>query len=575
MADLYISWSSTANQEVETAAKMDEPEMARRASSNIDNANMFIESWVLSSLGEMISVTGERGQAKIPSDHLDELADLSERYEKATDSNIAFGVGFEIHESDIALKVAETRHTEPSIVLYSEGVAEEARELEESKNDDIGPIAPDEEGALEGGAPERDGEEGELMKWEAPGQARPGEASKIEQGRKSYRTLLPSPPSPASSLSPPSATGQPTQSSAISESDQLRQAVASVLQDVKTNMGAIQQLQQTDPSAFQSVMGLVQAFVAVARQAFGEPIQKGEDVFQSLQKSSDYNRMGLMSPEGEFYSTQGKSHPDWAHDNRDIIGWQGTKNLDYQPEEDPEQAVIDDEGATALDHFLNNDWIRIKPNSGIELRGIGSHNIHKIKSILGSMAPPNAGRSLYVDDGGGAKHVPVSMTGRPDFSEIDDIVDAEEPRQVKSNAPNSGAAVDVPNNQLQGQTIEIPNKKPLMQSEHKLENEVAEESAEHPTLPKKTIEQIVSDHEKLGKDENPMSAPGPMRPGVRHELKLPVGTQLDTGTTGIRENSGKVKVRRADGSTAFVSVRAGQITSDSGHPISSRNPSGK
>jgi hypothetical protein len=72
----------------------------------------------------------------------------------------------------------------------------------------------------------------------------------------------------------------------------------------------------------------------------------------------------------------------------------------------------------------------------------------------------------------------------------------------------------------------------------------------------------------LGKDEpGAAHAPQPLKPTAtgHHNLHLPVGTQ----------RADKVKVVHGDGSTSWVQVRAGQITSEDGHPISSRNPGGR
>ena len=389
--DLFLAWRSTANTEVDRATRSNEPEMARRASNGIDTGNMLMQSWVLRSGGEMVVTAGTEGQAKVPAERLDELPDVLEQYEQATDSRVSVGVGFETHEADIALTVAEARGGKPAVVLYNEDVAQEAHEMEQSEeSEELGPLGPEDEALLEDGAPESDGGVQPTLQ-KAEGQAKPGEASKIAAGTKDPQAAMPSPPSPISPASAPSsppgqppagvpapAAGQPQ------DSEQLRQAIVSVLQDVKKNMPAIQQLQQTDPAAFQAVTGLVQAFVAVAQQAFG------------------------------------------------------------------------------------------------------------------------------------------------------------------------------------GQ--------PMAKSEY--EEKVREESSEHPSLPREDIEQIVEDHERLGKDEHPASAPGPMKPGVRHELREPVGTHLDTAAAGTR-NAGKVKVRHQDGKTSYVSVRAGQVLSQDGHAISSRNVGGR
>jgi hypothetical protein len=413
--DLFFAWRSTANIEVERATRGNEPEMARRASTGIETGNMIIQSWVLSAGGEMVSTSGVDGMGKVPAEKLDELADILERYEQSTDSRISVGVGFEPQEADTALRVAEARGGKPAVVLYNEDVAIEAHELEESEDsdDDLGPIAPEDEAELEGGAPESDGGAGQTL-HKAEGDAKPGEASKIVAGSKDPLAAQMSAPSTVSPMSAPS--GQPQAGPAVApgqaqDPQQLKQAVASVLQDVKSNMEAIQELQQSNPQAFQSVVGLVQAFVTVARELFGD--QGG----QPMQKSESQS----------------------------------------------------------------------------EKAGIGPEDVDQGELSIGT----------------------------------------------------------------------------------------AEESKEH-GLDEKTAQGIALDHltedphyySKMKKADGPMHASTPMRPGVRHETILPVGSQLDTSSDGTR-NAGKVKVRRQDGSVAWVSVRAGQILSQDGHPISSRNPGGK
>lgn len=60
----------------------------------------------------------------------------------------------------------------------------------------------------------------------------------------------------------------------------------------------------------------------------------------------------------------------------------------------------------------------------------------------------------------------------------------------------------------------------------------------------------------------------------RHQVVLPVGSQLDPGPSGTR-NVGKIKVRDQEtGKTKWRSVRAGLVMAPDGTPTSSRNPGG-
>lgn len=69
---------------------------------------------------------------------------------------------------------------------------------------------------------------------------------------------------------------------------------------------------------------------------------------------------------------------------------------------------------------------------------------------------------------------------------------------------------------------------------------------------------VTRDELQKGKLPMPENAP-------KHKFKHPVGASKD----------GKVKIRHQDGTSSWVSVRAGQVLSNDGHPISSRNPDGR
>lgn len=63
-------------------------------------------------------------------------------------------------------------------------------------------------------------------------------------------------------------------------------------------------------------------------------------------------------------------------------------------------------------------------------------------------------------------------------------------------------------------------------------------------------------------------------PSGRHHVVLPVGSTLHTGKHA-RDTAGKVKVQHGNGESSWVSVRSGQVLSEDGHTISSRNPKGR
>lgn len=125
-----------------------------------------------------------------------------------------------------------------------------------------------------------------------------------------------------------------------------------------------------------------------------------------------------VSPNGEFFPVS-SSHPDWAQHNYKQYGidFHPTQTLDYEETTDPNEAWMDSEEQIALDKFKEAGWLRVDP-SGIE-GYVSPRNLNLIKRILRDLAKQRAGSSLYIDGGDGTINVPVSYTGRPDFSALD------------------------------------------------------------------------------------------------------------------------------------------------------------
>jgi hypothetical protein len=85
-------------------------------------------------------------------------------------------------------------------------------------------------------------------------------------------------------------------------------------------------------------------------------------------------------------------------------------------------------------------------------------------------------------------------------------------------------------------------------------------------------------HQSEAELEKASLNPAPKAPAQHHHLMLPVGSKKDTGPTASRE-VGKIKVQHQDngqpGKQTWIEARAGQVLSQDGHAISSRNPGGK
>lgn len=146
----------------------------------------------------------------------------------------------------------------------------------------------------------------------------------------------------------------------------------------------------------------------------------GNCKFASTRLAS-YDEMAMVSPEGKMLDTGGLSHPDWALKNWREMGirFEPVKTIDYKPTSDLKEAVLDAEDRDPLDAFMSEGWIRVRPSFGVQTGWLDENNLSLVKQILRDMSKHTRGRSLYVDTGEGTLSVPISMTGRPDFSILD------------------------------------------------------------------------------------------------------------------------------------------------------------
>lgn len=133
-------------------------------------------------------------------------------------------------------------------------------------------------------------------------------------------------------------------------------------------------------------------------------------------RKSNYNEYIMISPDGTIHDAGGYAggHPEWAVNNWQNVGI---------TEED-----IDAAGGSPLLAMLNNGWVRVKPQNGVEVGNLDFGKLDLVKQVLSDIARDNPGEELNVDYsagyGGSTKYVrvPVTMTGRPDFSILERVV---------------------------------------------------------------------------------------------------------------------------------------------------------
>ena len=121
---------------------------------------------------------------------------------------------------------------------------------------------------------------------------------------------------------------------------------------------------------------------------------------------SDYNLDCMVDPQGKVYPIR-SSHLDFVWINSKLIG---SDHIN-----DPTEA---------MERFLSAGWIRVVKCTGVEVEHLHVGNFELVKRILRSVAVSlNDANALFIDyDGGSNTYViPMSPTGRLDFSEVDKL----------------------------------------------------------------------------------------------------------------------------------------------------------
>lgn len=278
MSDIYLSWGSDIETRLRVATAGNKPEEVRKLSFAVQKANMVLESWLLTSGGKLVGYDGNVGTASMSPEHLGDLPRLREQYETAVEGRCFMGVGTEMSEARMALDVARGRGGQHAIVFYTEEVAEEASALQQQQ------------AATEGNSFELGDEDAAAL--EQPlgksfgAEPDAGEATAIANGTMSPDAAQPSPlPMRGASALPSAGAGevQASQEGQGSEqppapaagaptpppSDKLKEEVVGVLRDIRAQTPTFEKLKEENPDAYEAVMNLVEAMLAMAKQLLG------------------------------------------------------------------------------------------------------------------------------------------------------------------------------------------------------------------------------------------------------------------------------------------------------------------
>lgn len=200
----------------ESSLASNDREGLARTNQDLQHACNLLRSWAMSAGGSPVVDHPAMGVLEVPAEKMTQLPDLRRQFEQTCSMTLSIGLGMELHEADVALKVADQRGGD-QITLYT---AEMQQEL-------------------------------------APSPAQPGMLQLI----KAEGTP---PPSPA----------QETQKEEAAPKDP-KSAIAQALQELKANAQAIEQLKSTNPEAFTAVMNTVQAMILMGQGMVDDEATEG------------------------------------------------------------------------------------------------------------------------------------------------------------------------------------------------------------------------------------------------------------------------------------------------------------
>lgn len=351
------------------------------------------------------------------------------------------------------------------------------------------------------------------------------------------------------------------------QSADLKTSVLQVLKQVRAQGQAIEQLRLLEPQVYQAITAVTQVMVAMARELIGSaPVQKSEDpVFEDL--------FFMRACEGGYLGRDGN-----VYDVTTALALSKGEKI----EPDPAAPPAPEDQLTKLEYFRAKDGIRIPAADHPARREWDKRYIEKVKSTWGHLGQLR-GKSVDIGqlDHFGSNRVvnqdrynlyrrmlragdkiPPIVVRRNGLKY--DIVDGNHRRQA---ALDHGAGkVDVIEISGLQKMDDLPLQPDVVKSASKDECIHFYGTGGNKCLKCKRLKG--GDLEK-GKLPLPENAP-------KHtQREWPVGTVKDSSPGGTRE-VGKVKVQHPDtGKTGWVEVRAGQVMSNDGHAISSRNPGGK
>ncbi len=617
--DLYISWKTTWDDEdPKFAVLADDSEALRRKNQAMDAGKRIWESWLLRVGGQPIDFNGADGHCQVPANELTDLERIRAQYAQTLGSGVrvAVGVGIKLSEADQALKSAAKQGGD-RIVLYTppEGDDDVADGPALSKADPAkNPSAAG--GGISGAS---------KPQAAAPASKPQGEASEHSQAESEQSALEDAPPK--GELTHSGADAEAAFEAHADQADaddksaeeeggkadansELKKEVVKVLQHVKAQAPALQQLTATEPKLFAAIQESIRAMLMLAKRVCGNgetPVKKSEVADYLKEKILNQDKDPIMKADRLFVKSA------FLGKNGKVITTGSWHDIDQLPEgfEIDQEGFVDGNGnffdrETAKEmsepvkksdetkeapltktEFKSKDGIVIPAKYHPARRAYDKAHVERVSQAFGhnmdikprmvqmkdlatmssgNMAVNKSRYNLYRRMLAAGDRLPPIVIRKNGIKY--DIIDGS--HRVQATLDHNGHDVNSPPKVAELHALEMTPK--LKKAEPECEHGDWMDGLLGPNT---ACGKCGADRGILESEEEvAKKLPLPENAPTHTQHQYPVGAVKDHSPQGTRD-VGKVKVKHENGRSGWVSVRAGQVLSQDGHPISSRNPGGK
>lgn len=532
-------------------ALRDDEEGLRRISQSIELGNELWEKWVYSKGGTVVSTGGDEGRVKVGAEYLEEVPQIRKRYEGLVGSTVSVGVGMTLAESNRALIAAKLRGGN-QLVMYSPELEEEIEQAQkpQTESDKI--------------------YEQYLGKNQS---ARPFRAAafKHKSTGKVYETGT------YHNIDPWLLGGEANEAEQDGPWNSSNWEAGFVTHD-GIFMNREQAAQHVDSQRFSPITGKPRGLDSGDPESGLRKAQRPMSPAKPRAEASEHSQGEAMA---NFYNKENPPSPEMTHAAaglKDIesefhsLAEQEQQVRQHPTDEDTEQlkariaSILQKvkEQAPIMEQIKQSS-----PDTYAVLMAMVQSVIDMARKLSNNEQPPAQAEARPEKNqeaqahGFHRAHEDMPPFSTEDFHPHDGEIWVEDhnPGMMKAEDELQGGAADgASSHEFDTEQLKIGIKHEM---QHTDDVNVAAQIA---------MDHLAEDPDYYKKLKTMEKAAPP--PSGRHHVVLPVGSTLHTGKHA-RDTAGKVKVQHGNGESSWVSVRSGQVLSEDGHTISSRNPKGR